>query len=75
MNRMFVLIGESEKHKIGSGTKLFIYLIEFKVFRNEERETQFLTMLTVRTSSALNLLTQPTCGHPVDLNWSRLGKP
>ena len=31
-----------------------------------ERETQFLTMLTVRTSSALNTLTQPTCGHPVD---------
>ena len=45
-----------------SGTKLFIYLSEFKVFQHEERETQFLTMLTVRTSSALDSLNQQTCG-------------
>ena len=38
----------------------FIYLFEFKVFRHEERETQFLSMLTVRTSSALDSLTQQT---------------
>ena len=52
----------------------FIYLFEFKVFRHEERETQFLTMLTVRPSSALNTLTQPTRGHPVDPNWSGLAQ-
>ena len=40
----------------------FIYLFEIKVFRHEEKETQYLTMLTVRTSSALNSLTQPTHG-------------
>ena len=51
--------------------KTFIYLFEFKVFRYEERETQFLTMLTVHTLSALNSLTQPTRGHPVD-PWSGL---
>ena len=70
-----VYIGIPKKHKIGSGTKL-IYLFEFKVFRHEERErdTQFLTMLTVCTSSALNSLTQPTRGHPVDPNWSHLGE-
>ena len=40
----------------------FINLFEFKVSQQEERETQFLTMLTFRTSSALNSLTQPTRG-------------
>ena len=40
--------------------KTFIYLFEFKVFRHEERETQFLTMPTVHTSSARNSLTQQT---------------
>ena len=40
----------------------FIYLFEFKVFRHKERETQFLTMLTVRTSSTLDSLTQQTYG-------------
>ena len=40
----------------------FIYLFEFKVFRHEERETQFLTMLTGRRSSALDSLTQQTRG-------------
>ena len=40
----------------------FIYLFEFKVFRHEERETKFLTTLTVHTSSALNSLTQSMRG-------------
>ena len=40
----------------------FYYLFKFKVFCHEERETQFLTMLTVRTSSAHDSLTQQTQG-------------
>ena len=52
----------------------FIYILEFKVFRHEERESQFLTMLTVCPSSVLNSLSEPTRGHPVDPNWSRLGE-
>ena len=52
----------------------FYYLFEFKVFRHEERETQFLAMLTVCTSSALDSRTQPTRRHPADPNWSRLGE-
>ena len=52
----------------------FFYFFEFKVFRHEEKETHFFTMLTVRTSSALNSLNQPTRGHPVDPNWSGLAQ-
>ena len=52
----------------------FIYLFEFKVFQHEERETQFLTMPTVCTSSALNSLTKTMCGHPIDPNWSALAQ-
>ena len=78
VHRMFIHIGIRKTRNtddfLSSGTKLFIYLLEFKFFRHEERETQFLTMLTVRTLSALNSLTQPTRGHPVDPNWSRLGE-
>ena len=52
----------------------FIYLFELNVLWHEERVKQFLTMLTVRLSSALNSLTQTTHGHPVDLNWSPLAQ-
>ena len=75
---MFIRIEESENTRNTLTTlfwfryETFIYLFEFKVFRHDERETQFLTMLSVRTSSALNSLTQPTIRHPADPNWSGL---
>ena len=40
----------------------FIYLFEFQVFRHEERETQFLSILTPSRAS-----------HFVEPNWSRRG--
>ena len=62
-------LNKETKRNIGNSLwfrfETFIYLLEFKVFRHEERETQFLTMLTDRPSSALNSLTQSTRGHPV----------
>ena len=35
---MFINILESEKHEIGSGTKLLFTFLSLKVFRHEERE-------------------------------------
>ena len=52
-NRSYTHIG---KHEIGSGTKL-LFTVEFKVFRNEEKETQFLSMLTFPSDPT-------TCGTP-----------
>ena len=42
---MFIII-EIRKTRNWFRYETFIYLFEFKVFRHEERETQFLTMLT-----------------------------
>ena len=72
VHRMYIHIG-IRKTRNWFRYEIFIYLFEFKVLRHGERDTQFLTMLTVRTSSAVNSLTQPTREHPVDPKWSRLG--
>ena len=44
----------------------FYYLFDFKVFRHEERETQFLSMLTFPSKST-------TCGRAANY-WSGLGE-
>ena len=41
-----IYLGNPEKHEIGSGTKLLFTFLSLKVFRYEEGETQFLSMLT-----------------------------
>ena len=56
---------------LGSGTKLLFTLLSLRFSdMGRERETRFLTTLTVCPSSVLNSLTQRTRGHPVDPNWS-----
>ena len=56
---MLINIYESENTRNWFRYETFYYLFEFK----EERETQFLSMLTF-----------PSGEHFVDPNWSRLGK-
>ena len=43
---------------LGSGTKLLFTFLSLRFSDMRRRETQFFTMLTVRTLSALNSLTQ-----------------
>ena len=63
MHKMFIRIGirktRNTDDSLGSRTKLLLPSLSLG-FRHEERETHNLSMLTVRPSSALNSLTQPT---------------
>ena len=45
----------------------FIYLFELKVFRHEERETQFLSMLTFPSDPRCKLLVWPRRAPKIDL--------
>ena len=99
---MFINIYRNPKIRNWFRYESFIYFFGFKLFRHEERETHFLSMMafpfapntcgtfrrpptglvSARSKNQLApsksetqlQLTQPTRGHPVDPNWSRLGE-
>ena len=73
---MFIHIGiqktRSPDDSLGSGTKLLLPSLSLG-FRHKERERDNFSMLTVRPSSVLNSLTQPTC-TPQSTNWPGLAQ-
>ena len=71
---MFIRVLESEKHEMGSGTKLLFTFLSLRFFdMRRERHNFFLCWLFVHRQLSTHWLNK-RAAHFVDPNWSRIGE-